>query len=68
MKIGDKIYEIGNGGEFIVEEIIKKIYIVNDVTLYDTITITGKSGITFDERAIGKSIFLTEKEAKRKCG
>lgn len=63
MKIGDKIYAIGNSGTLIVEEIIKKIYTVNDVTIYDT----GKRGIAFDETAIGENIFLTETEAKRKC-
>ncbi len=63
MKIGDKVYEIGNSGTLIVEGIIKRIYTVNNITIYDT----GKGGIAFDERAIGKSVFLTKEEAKRKC-
>ena len=61
MKIGDKIYEI-KSRTLIVEWIIKNIYTVNDVTIYDT----GKDGIAFDDSAIGKSIFLTETEAIRK--
>ena len=52
MKIGDKIYVIGNSGALIVEETVKDIYTINGVTIYDT------GWTAFDERAIGNSIFL----------
>ena len=50
MKVGDKIYQYDNGGR-IYESTITKI-------IYDT------DGISFDERAIGKSVFMSRKEAE----
>ena len=52
-KVGDTVYQFGTDGK-IYESEIQKIY-------YDT-----SSGITFDETAIGKSIF-TAKEADEKA-
>lgn len=51
MKIGDKVYQYDNGGR-IYESTITKI-------IYDT------DGISFDDSAIGKSIFTSEAEAKK---
>ena len=52
MKIGDKVYVVGNSGALVVEETIKDIYVINGVTIYDT------GWTTFDERAIGNDILL----------
>lgn len=49
--VGDKVYQHDAAGT-IYESGITKI-------IYDT------NGIAFDERAIGKSVFLTEEEAKK---
>lgn len=51
LNIGDKIYQ--HDSERIYESTIKNI-------IYET------TGITFDERAIGKTVFLTRKEAEEK--
>ena len=50
-KVGDKVFQLDNGGNIYESEITKLIY--------DT------AGIAFDESAIGKSIFLTRQEAER---
>lgn len=50
-KVGDTVYQICNGGR-IYESTIKGV-------IYDT------NGIAFDERAIGKIIFLTREEAEQ---
>ena len=49
-KVGDTVYQIDTAGNIYESKIIK--------TIYDTY------GIAFDERAIGKSIFLTREEAE----
>ena len=67
MKIGDKVYEIGNSGTLIVEETISDIYIVNGVTIYDTKRQNGANGISFDDRAIEQSVFLTKKRAEERA-
>lgn len=51
-KVGDTVYQFGTDGK-IYESQIQKIY-------YDT-----SSGITFDETAIGKSIFLAKEAAEK---
>ena len=50
LNIGDKIYQ--HDSERIYESTIKNI-------IYET------TGITFDERAIGKTVFLTREEAEK---
>lgn len=50
LNIGDKIYQ--HDPERIYESTIKNI-------IYET------TGITFDERAIGKTVFLTREEAEK---
>lgn len=50
LNIGDKIYQ--HDAERIYESTIKNI-------VYET------TGITFDERAIGKTVFLTPEEAEK---
>lgn len=50
-KVGDTVYQICNGGR-IYESTIKGV-------IYDT------SGIAFDERAIGKNVFLTREDAEK---
>ena len=50
LNIGDKIYQ--HDSERIYESTIKNI-------IYET------TGITFDERAISKTVFLTREEAER---
>ena len=51
-KVGDKIYQLDTAGDIYESEITQIIY--------DT------KGIAFDERAIGKTVFLTKEEAKEK--
>lgn len=51
VKVGDTVYQVDNAGR-IYESKIKTV-------IYDT------DGIVFDERAIGKSIFLTKEEAEK---
>lgn len=50
-KVGDTVYQIDTAGN-VYESVITK-------TIYDT------NGIAFDESSIGKSIFLTRKEAEK---
>ena len=50
-KVGDTVYQIDTAGNIYESKIIK--------TIYDTY------GIAFDERAIGKSIFLTREEVEK---
>ena len=58
-KVGDKVYQ--TDGVRIYESEVKEIYQDRIATIiYDT------TGIAFDERAIGKSIFLTKEEAEEK--
>ena len=49
-KVGDTVYQVDS--ERIYESTVKRI-------IYDT------DGIAFDERAIGKSVFLTREEAEK---
>jgi len=58
VKIGDKVYQYDNGGR-IYESTIIKISKFPANCIYDTDT------ICFDDRAIGKSIFTSEAEAKK---
>ena len=51
-KVGDAVYQRDTGGR-IYETVIKTI-------IYDT------GGIAFDERAIGKTVFLTREDAEKK--
>lgn len=51
-KVGDTVYQVGTDGILYSIEITKMIY--------DT------KGIAFDERAIGKTVFLTKEEAEVK--
>ena len=51
-KVGDAVYQRDTGGR-IYETVIKTI-------IYDT------DGIAFDERAIGKTVFLTREDAEKK--
>ena len=54
-KVGDTVYEIDGGDSEsgnIYSRVVRKI-------IFDT------KGIAFDERAIGKSIFLTREEAEK---
>lgn len=50
-KVGDTVYQRDNAGQ-IYESTVKNI-------IYDT------DGIAFDERAVGKTIFLTKEEAEQ---
>ena len=50
--MGDAVYQRDTGGR-IYETVIKTIF-------YDT------GGIAFDERAIGKTVFLTREDAEKK--
>lgn len=50
-KVGDAVYQRDTGGR-IYETVIKTI-------IYDT------GGIAFDERAIGKTVFLTREDAEK---
>lgn len=50
-KVGDTVYQVDNAGR-IYESKIKTV-------IYDT------DGIAFDEKAIGKSIYLTREEAEK---
>lgn len=67
MKIGDKIYEIGNSGTIIVKSVIDRIYTISGVTIYDTKFKDGTNGVSFDKRAIGESIFLSKQAAQEKA-
>ena len=67
MKTGDKIYQIRNGGILIVSFVITSIYSIGGFTYYDTKCKEGKRGITFDERALGKNVFLTKKAAEMRA-
>ncbi len=51
-KVGDAVYQRDTGGR-IYEVVIKTMF-------FDT------SGIAFDERAIGKTVFLTREDAEKK--
>jgi|GEM_PF-2102782 len=57
IKIGDKIYEIANG------DIICESTITGEAVLFNT-KIYFTDGIDFDERAIGRSVFLSRKAAE----
>lgn len=56
-KVGDKVYQ--TDGIRIYESAIREIEISSTNTVYCT------ENIAFDERAIGKSIFLTREEAEK---
>ena len=50
-KVGDTVYQIDTAGDIYESKILK--------TIYDT------NGIAFDERVIGKLVFLTRQEAEK---
>ncbi len=52
-KIGDAVYETDTSGAKIFCSTVKRIIIDGQHTIYET------DGVSFDERAIGKTIFLT---------
>ena len=52
-KVGDTVYQLDNAGN-IYESKIRRI-------IYDTV------GISFDERAIGKGVFLSREKAEQKA-
>lgn len=56
-KIGDTVYQLDNAGR-IYESMVFAITIYSGRLYFETL------GIAFDERAIGKSIFLTKEEAE----
>lgn len=58
-KAGDKVYQFDNSGE-IYESEIRSIYYANKTLFYDC------GYFAFDERAIGKNIFITKAEAEKK--
>lgn len=57
-KVGDKIYQADE----------TRIYesTINEITLYTQKTLFVTENVAFDETAIGKGIFLTQKEAEAK--
>lgn len=60
MKIGDKVYQVTSEGNIFESEISNIVY--------DTIDpISGVSGVAFDKRAIGKSVFDSPEAAKEKA-
>ena len=52
-KVGDAVYETDTNGAKIFCSTVKRIIIDGQHTIYET------DGVSFDERAIGKTIFLT---------
>lgn len=50
-KVGDKIYQLDTAGDIYESELTQIIY--------------NTKGIAFDERAIGKTVFLTKEEAEQ---
>jgi len=54
VKVGDTVYQTDNAGDIYESQVTQVVY--------------GTKGIAFDERAIGKSVFLTREEAEKACG